>query len=1204
MAKSLDYKLSNMIVVKKTDTAIKLKKSSDFIDLSSFVEKDQLIKFFNDEIDRVLIGNSIDLKKIFKELSTANDYEKFVEILNSNNANIFSDFKLKQIQKNFSSLDLDKIISELREYDIKTRKLFTKLSRSSNNSYLERGIWTLYACNSFLEGITAINKSEIKAPLINIPIDFKTEGSKTYLVKKDKTLTLNERLYVFLMREYNSNIALKEFTGRSNLEEIIKDLEQITQEPIEQVENASTTIFQKLSVTPGFICINAELTGGKLKQDLSDILEKNEVDPFEQTTEQKSIDYYENEIVSGNKILLQVHRPINIYQKYAISSSLNQNTVIIGAPGTGKSEVITNLIANIIYEQKNAMLVSEKKAALDVLINRAGKLNPLILYTYDFDSKDNFYQYILNIEEKLGQWYRNDNFTSFALNTTLNDKIKEFNTFYSHFANLINSEIDFANCRDPYNENYIEYISDNLIRSEIVEKIRISNYLMLPDGSANNQLWLSLANYLSNSIVNDIAKKLQQWFEINEYIFDVSNFDSFIRNIWNEYVHFNKLCNEHKELLDNFPNIIKIVLQSSLNETRDDILKSANESNTLLAKYIYYRLEKGINVNIKKLRFHRFSNRSEKHRYKKFAPDLREFLNSFSRIKNLNWISYNKLQEFELSTLEWKTIIQENWWLSLFSENPLFQILKTRLFQESITFFKRNEAYFTKDNDALIFASYITSLQEKLKTLDSQQQSKMLAMFKDASRSHKPSISLFVRKYYHQLRMIFPIWVMNPDVVAEFIPLNRNEFDYGIFDEASQMFLERGYPLVYRCTYNTIAGDSNQLKPTSFFMTRFDETSTKEIKEKSDPYSTEPLTLDDNEEIDENESLVSLLERAENARWNKFHLRNHYRSVSKRLIEFSNINIYNSNLHIASLNGLWKNKSLEVVDVNGIWENRSNIEEANEIIRAIRLNHKKFDSILVIAFNLQQANLIEDMIINGDNVDTIIKEKLNKNIVITNLESVQGSEADLVLLSVSFAPNEEGILRANFGALNRDGGRNRLNVAITRAKNKMIVFKSFKASDILQQKNLSSDASIFINWIRYLDVFNDMEAEELSIFKKKNQVPQFNNKFMSEIYETLMNLNIDQNFYITANLPVGDKTVDIGIMDQNSNRCIIGILADRWSTTMTAKSKSEECDFQFFLESRDYNIFRIKEYEWLLMKETILESIKTKLLDYKNSLVE
>ncbi|WP_052663898.1 AAA domain-containing protein [Mycoplasmoides alvi] len=1222
MAKSLDFKLNNMIVVKKMDSAIKLKKSSGVIDLLSIIDKSQLHELLNNDIDKVLVKKVIDVKEISKELLKTKKYEDFLEIIDKYNINAFSNAKLKQFQKDFNKDQILDAIQILNDYDFKLKKNLKSLSREANNSYLEKGIWSLYICFYFLSGSTITTKTPIKGPLVNIPIDFKFDGTKLYIIKKEKALTINERLYVFLMHEYSNNLPLNQFNDRTSLSEIITDLEKITNQPIicnkELLSNDSNFYsFEKycddnlsidyqngaLSVIPNAIVCNLQLTGGKLKQDLSNILSNDPSDPFESDSFQKSVEYYENQIVTTAKSLIEVGRPINIYQKYAISSALEQNTLIIGAPGTGKSEVISNLIANIIYNNKNAMLVSEKKAALDVLVKRSGELDPLILYAYDFDTKDNFYKRILNMEEKLGQWYRND-FSNNSLGTLLKDKIDEFRSFNLYFSNLIYSEVEFAKKKDNYSENFIDFSSNKITSFDVVQHIPISGYLLLPDGTNENKLWKSLSIYLLNNFDDIIIKKLKKWFEENHYIFDVETFDDFIKKIWSEYVYFNSLCEEYNDLLKHFPNIVKTVLKLNLRNEKDkknSIAICSNKSNTIFAKYLYLLLEKQEDISSSfKLHFIHFPSAAVRKKYKKFALDLKDFLNSLSKLNKLNWVSYNKIQEFKISSLEWKTVIQHNWWSSIFSENRFLELLRTNIFQETISLLKRNKDSFVKDNDLLIFNNQINLIRNNLQKLSSDKKDRFLQMFKQASKPRKPSVYSFVNEYYQELKQIFSIWVMSPDVVAEFIPLNRHEFDYGIFDEASQMFLERGYPLVYRCSVNTIAGDSNQLKPTSFFMTRFDDNEV--IKSlKNDFDNNDSNNYSDAMEIDDNESIVSLLDKAENSRWNKFHLRNHYRSVSKQLVEFSNMNIYNNNLNIATFNGLWRDKTLEIFDINGRWINRSNKEEAEEILKAIKINHKKFESILVIAFNIQQADLIEDMLVNSDNVDISIKEKINKCIFITNLESVQGSEADLVLLSVGFAKNEDGILRANFGAINKDGGRNRLNVAITRAKSKMIIFKSFKASDIPAQKLLSADANVFINWIRYLDDYSAKESEELILFKKKNSNPKFDNQFVNEVYEELLKLNLPVNYYVSANLPVGNKKIDIGIMDSSSNKCALGILIDRWSSLMTAKDRIESYDDQLFLESRGYVMYRIKEYEWILMKNVILDSIKSKLLDFKNT---
>ena len=49
---------------------------------------------------------------------------------------------------------------------------------------------------------------------------------------------------------------------------------------------------------------------------------------------------------------------------------VNQNVVVEGPPGTGKSQTIVNLIAELMAEGKKILFVSEKKTALDVVKSR------------------------------------------------------------------------------------------------------------------------------------------------------------------------------------------------------------------------------------------------------------------------------------------------------------------------------------------------------------------------------------------------------------------------------------------------------------------------------------------------------------------------------------------------------------------------------------------------------------------------------------------------------------------------------------------------------------------------------------------------------------------------------------------------------------------------------------------------------------------
>ena len=64
----------------------------------------------------------------------------------------------------------------------------------------------------------------------------------------------------------------------------------------------------------------------------------------------------------------------------------------------------------------------------------------------------------------------------------------------------------------------------------------------------------------------------------------------------------------------------------------------------------------------------------------------------------------------------------------------------------------------------------------------------------------------------------------------------------------------------------------------------------------------------------------------------------------------------------------------------------------------------------------------------------MLNRELDERVFVKNLENVQGDEMDIILFSITYAKNEEGKVNNRFGDLNKKGGENRLNVAVSRAK--------------------------------------------------------------------------------------------------------------------------------------------------------------------------
>ena len=147
----------------------------------------------------------------------------------------------------------------------------------------------------------------------------------------------------------------------------------------------------------------------------------------------------------------------------------------------------------------------------------------------------------------------------------------------------------------------------------------------------------------------------------------------------------------------------------------------------------------------------------------------------------------------------------------------------------------------------------------------------------------KWSVNKFIKKFDFELFKSVKIWLLTPEVVSEIIPLQTGIFDLVIFDEASQMFVEKGIPSILRAKKVVIAGDHKQLRPSNLGAGRieYDEDSFGEDEEVSAAL--------------EEESLLDLAR----FKYRDVLLNFHYRSKYEELIAFSNYAFYNGRLYVS-----------------------------------------------------------------------------------------------------------------------------------------------------------------------------------------------------------------------------------------------------------------------------------------------------------------
>ena len=271
-------------------------------------------------------------------------------------------------------------------------------------------------------------------------------------------------------------------------------------------------------------------------------------------------------------------------------------------------------------------------------------------------------------------------------------------------------------------------------------------------------------------------------------------------------------------------------------------------------------------------------------------------------------------------------------------------------------------------------------------------------------------------EFSHELMDLVPCWLASPETVSAVFPMEP-VFDLVIFDEASQCYAERAIPAMYRARQVVISGDTQQLPPSSLYQTRW------QGEEDDEP----DLEVD---------SLLDLSLRY----LGQISLTGHYRSQFPELIAFSNKHFYGNSLRfIPDISAINQPKpAIHYQYVLGIWENQRNTREAEEVVQLVEeLLAGGETSIGIVTLNFQQQELIQDLI------EQHSKPWLFDNVLLKNLENIQGDERDIIIISVGYAPDINGRVRAQFGLLSMAGGENRLNVAITRAQKAMYIVASF-----------------------------------------------------------------------------------------------------------------------------------------------------------------
>ena len=1058
----------------------------------------------------------------------------------------------------------------------------TTLYRETNKEEKETGSYDLYIAYPYVEGVFKKDRFAIRAPLLYFPVKLE-RNKRNFSIKKDKDkdIIYNRDLLLATSKmeqaEIDSNVPfINDFNIKSLKDVVIPfyasnginivdhqinfDFDPFKAQLKDQFVKRRANMF---TISENITLGRYKLYSSMIQKDMSQILDQNKYNELlEGLIDETNLFEVEKDVVytvNPNKVeekRLSYINEINYAQEKVIDLLNKEKKLVIwGPPGTGKSQTITSLISSSILKGENVLIVSEKKVALDVIYSRLKGSSKYAMFIDDAENKQDFYH-------KLKEFV-----TPTPPERTLNNDIFKLEEEIRDILFAMDQSLELlynTSIQDiPMSSLYRRYVKDKEIIKELTPKkvhLMFKSAFKKPDFK--------------------ILDEIEKTFTKKQTLTDIMLYS---------------------EMLEKYPILSKLETKISRSNVIDfeEFTKEFDEYHKKAKRAWFlkrYRLKRAfIEKNKKRLLF----------LTKKGFTDTR-YLNLLVDDKELHYYILDNINKLnKIRNIHSKLTIHDQKFLHMLTTHPLLKdyddIPKYRKYLFDAFYTGYLEDFKARNQKHLyIFDKYRDKLKELDTLMDEKKQVTIesfdMELYKHAfnfantkrimdikrvlEQTRKPSVKAFIDIFQLELMSSVRIWMMTPEVVSAIIPLVYGMFDLVIFDEASQMYVEKGIPCIYRAKKVVIAGDTKQLRPSSLGIGR--------LEDEDEFYEDEVLR---NVSMD----AKSLLDLAR-YKYLETILNYHYRSQYEELIAFSNHAFYEGKL-IVSPNQISAAKPpIEYIYVkDGVFENRRNEMEAKAVIKLIKKvfrERQNNETIGVITFNSTQRdsieNLIDEELFKRSRYQKEFETELfrseegeDKSLFVKNIENVQGDERDIIIFSMGYGKDPEGYIRRRFGWLNNDGGQNRLNVAISRAKRKIYFVSSLFPEELKVEDLKSTGPKLLKDYMRYCyyvsnkkpelarEVLNQLHASEKQ--SDENAVP---------VLVTEIKKRLERNGYtVKTAIGIGNYNINLAVYDEESNSYSLGIICDV-SNPIDLDARRDLFHQEKYLEVRSWKLYRVFASNW------------------------
>lgn len=508
----------------------------------------------------------------------------------------------------------------------------------------------------------------------------------------------------------------------------------------------------------------------------------------------------------------------------------------------------------------------------------------------------------------------------------------------------------------------------------------------------------------------------------------------------------------------------------------------------------------------------------------------------------------------------------------LIDANPLLRRFSATTHAADISDFRRLDAAFAALTAAFVRARLSGKIPDRQTTADPG----LGVLARQLQRGARAApVRQLVKEMGTSLTRLTPCLMMSPLSVAQFLPAESELFDLVVFDEASQITVPDAIGVIARGRRSIIVGDPKQMPPTNFFS-----------RDAGDDDGDGMIMAD----------LESILDEALAARVPLHRLTGHYRSRHESLIAFSNHAYYDGQL-VTYPSADTRDTAVRLERVDGVYargKGRNNPHEAQavvaELVAHLKDPARQHLSIGVVTLNTEQQRLVENLLDEARRSDPSLEKffgsKVSEPVFVKNLETVQGDQRDVILISICYGPTEPGAqtISMNFGPLNQKGGERRLNVAITRATSEVVIFCSFDPAMI----DLTRTQSEAVRDLKHYLEFAVQGPAALGRAVRSHGHSDYDSDFEMAVAERLR----AKGWMIRTQIGVSKFRIDLGVVHPDKpGEFLAGIECDGAAYHSSASARDRDRVRHIILERLGWRLLRVWSTDWFIDPDTRLEQL-------------